>query len=78
MKVIMCEVFSRVCGFLRPVDVYDPNTGFRTGGWNHGKKEEFRQRKPYSTTVSLSSTAPALHDEREMRERLVLEGVIRA
>jgi len=31
-----CEVYSRVCGYFRPV-----------ANWNRGKKEEFRQRKTY-------------------------------
>jgi len=31
------EVYSRVVGYLRPVQ-----------NWNLGKKEEFRQRKAYS------------------------------
>jgi len=30
------EVYSRVCGLFRPVQ-----------NWNRGKKEEFRERKPY-------------------------------
>lgn len=30
------EVYSRVCGFFRPVQQ-----------WNLGKQEEFRQRKEY-------------------------------
>ena len=30
------EVYSRVCGFFRPVQQ-----------WNRGKKEEYRQRTPY-------------------------------
>lgn len=30
------EVYSRVCGFFRPVTQ-----------WNHGKKEEFRERVVY-------------------------------
>lgn len=33
------EVYSRVCGFFRPVQQ-----------WNRGKQEEFRQRKPYKIT----------------------------
>lgn len=32
-----CEVYSRVVGYLRPVQ-----------GWNKGKKEEFSLRKPYN------------------------------
>lgn len=31
-----CEVYSRVVGYLRPVQ-----------GWNKGKKEEFVMRKTY-------------------------------
>jgi len=30
------EVYSRVCGFFRPVQQ-----------WNKGKKEEFKERTPY-------------------------------
>ena len=33
-----CEVYSRVVGYLRPIDM-----------WNKGKKEEFRLRKTYKT-----------------------------
>ena len=29
-----CEVYSRVCGYLRPIS-----------NWNNGKKEEFEMRK---------------------------------
>ena len=29
-----CEVYSRVCGYLRPV-----------GQWNEGKRKEFKERK---------------------------------
>ena len=32
-----CEVYSRVVGYLRPIQ-----------GWNKGKKEEFGMRKPYN------------------------------
>ena len=31
-----CEVYSRVCGYFRPVS-----------NWNKGKKEEFKDRKPF-------------------------------
>ncbi len=34
------EVYSRIVGYLRPV-----------GTWNDGKKQEFRERTPYSETV---------------------------
>ena len=30
----ICEVFSRVCGYFRPVT-----------NWNKGKQEEFKERK---------------------------------
>lgn len=34
VKGTPCEVFSRVCGYLRPVQ-----------NWNYGKREEFSLRK---------------------------------
>jgi len=33
-----CEVYSRVCGYFRPVS-----------NWNKGKKEEFADRKLFNT-----------------------------
>jgi len=33
-----CEVYSRVCGYYRPVD-----------NWNKGKKEEFKDRTEYNS-----------------------------
>lgn len=32
-----CEVYSRVCGYFRPVS-----------NWNKGKREEFNDRKKYA------------------------------
>ncbi|MDO3380421.1 anaerobic ribonucleoside-triphosphate reductase [Geoalkalibacter halelectricus] len=34
------EVYSRVCGFFRPVQ-----------NWNKGKKAEYRDRLPYQVTA---------------------------
>lgn len=34
IRVIECEVYSRVCGYFRPVS-----------GWNIGKKQEFQDRQ---------------------------------
>lgn len=34
------EVWSRVCGFFRPVTQ-----------WNKGKREEYRERTPYKVEV---------------------------
>lgn len=42
MKKIVTEVYSRVCGFFRPID-----------SWNVGKKEEFKDRKVYDAEESL-------------------------
>ena len=36
-----CEVYSRVVGYLRPVQ-----------SWNNGKKEEFKLRKNYTCPCS--------------------------
>jgi len=40
MKKIRCEVYSRVVGYLRPVQ-----------SWNVAKKLEFEDRKTYKGTV---------------------------
>lgn len=37
VKGSVCEVYSRVCGYLRP-----------TQNWNKGKKEEFTMRTFYT------------------------------
>jgi len=38
------EVYSRVCGFFRPVQQ-----------WNKGKKEEYKDRKTYDVTKKESN-----------------------
>ncbi len=43
-----CEVYSRVCGYFRPVS-----------NWNHGKKEEFKDRKTYAVKKSVGMIAVA-------------------
>jgi ribonucleoside-triphosphate reductase len=39
-----CEVFSRVVGYMRPVQL-----------WNRGKKEEFKDRVEFDEKISLGS-----------------------
>lgn len=39
---IPCEVFSRVCGFFRPLS-----------NWNPGKYEEFKERKTYNVNKKI-------------------------
>lgn len=36
-----CEVYSRVCGYLRPV-----------GQWNQGKQQEYKDRKEYKNNIA--------------------------
>jgi len=43
-KKIPCMVYSRVCGFYRPVC-----------GWNKGKTEEFKERKTYKIPKGLNN-----------------------
>jgi len=38
-----CEVYSRVVGYLRPVQ-----------NWNLGKKEEFKERKVFDAKKALA------------------------
>lgn len=40
-KGTSCEVYSRVVGYLRPVQ-----------SWNNGKKEEFKMRKTFNCPCS--------------------------
>lgn len=40
MTKIPAEVFSRISGYFRPVYVNG-----KTGQWNRGKTEEFKERK---------------------------------
>ena len=37
-KRVPCEVYSRVVGYMRPVQQ-----------WNKGKQQEFKDRKPYKS-----------------------------
>jgi len=38
----VCEIFARVCGYMRPV-----------ANWNAGKKEEFKDRKYFKVPSNL-------------------------
>lgn len=42
-----CEVYSRVCGYHRPVRA-----------WNKGKREEFKQRRLFDVECSGSGRPP--------------------
>ncbi len=42
VKGTPCEVYSRVCGYLRP-----------TASWNKGKQEEFALRKTFNCCPNL-------------------------
>lgn len=41
VKRVACEVYSRIVGYLRPVQ-----------DWNEGKKQEFAERKTYAVPES--------------------------
>jgi hypothetical protein len=42
VKRVPCEVYSRIVGYLRPVQA-----------WNEGKQQEFRQRETYDVEQCL-------------------------
>ncbi len=44
-----CEVYSRVVGYLRPVQ-----------NWNLGKQEEFKDRRPFDVGRALSAKVEPL------------------
>ena len=50
------EVYSRVCGYHRPI-----------ANWNKGKKEEFRQRKPFQ--LDTRPAAPQHQDPPTLETR---------
>jgi hypothetical protein len=43
VKRVPCEVYSRIVGYLRPVQ-----------DWNEGKQQEFAERKAYQVPGSLA------------------------
>lgn len=43
---VPCEIYSRVVGYLRPVQ-----------NWNEGKKQEFADRKSFAVTPVLGQAA---------------------
>ena len=45
MKKIPCEVYSRVVGYLRPIQ-----------NWNEGKKQEFKDRQTYRLERSKNAS----------------------
>lgn len=55
MERTKCEVYSRIVGYLRPVQQ-----------WNFGKKEEFKERKVFNEEVSLKSK----HVNKPVQEKL--------
>ncbi|MBR9681573.1 MAG: hypothetical protein GOV00_02105 [Candidatus Altiarchaeota archaeon] len=57
---VRCEVFSRVVGYIRPVNQ-----------WNDGKQEEFRQRRTFEkTTNGIGMTDENL----EVQSKVVADG----
>lgn len=44
---IPCEVYSRIVGYLRPVQ-----------NWNQGKRQEFRERRPFHSPAAGEAEGP--------------------
>jgi anaerobic ribonucleoside-triphosphate reductase len=42
---VPCEVYSRIVGYLRPVQA-----------WNHGKRQEFSERKTFDVSKDTGSS----------------------
>ncbi len=56
VKKVPCEVYSRIVGYLRPVQ-----------NWNRGKQQEFHDRKAYRSLLGTADTEVAgkvLHSDR--------------
>jgi anaerobic ribonucleoside-triphosphate reductase len=54
-----CEVFSRVVGYLRPVQ-----------NWNNGKREEFKERVPFSVCKSIESKHGTLGKPKTLAQQI--------
>ena len=48
VKRVACEVYSRIVGYLRPVQ-----------DWNKGKQQEFAERKTYTVPPAVSPPDPS-------------------
>jgi hypothetical protein len=48
-KKVPCEVYSRIVGYLRPVQ-----------NWNEGKQQEFAERKTYDVNSTAAQEEAAL------------------
>jgi len=48
LKQVACEVYSRIVGYLRPVQ-----------DWNKGKQQEFAERKTYAVPPSPTPADPS-------------------
>ena len=48
-----CEVYSRVCGYFRPV-----------ANWNKGKQEEFKERRPFDVPGKTAIDKPGKDAEK--------------
>lgn len=51
VKRVACEVYSRIVGYLRPVQ-----------DWNKGKQQEFAERKTYAVAGTAESNNPPESD----------------
>ena len=47
-KEVPCEVYSRIVGYLRPVQ-----------NWNKGKQQEYAERRAYRAEVPLTEASQA-------------------
>ena len=49
VKKVMCEVYSRIVGYFRPVE-----------NWNEGKKQEFSERVMFEVGRSNMTNKPMM------------------
>jgi|GEM_PF-1904120 len=61
-----CEVYSRVCGYLRPVNT-----------WNEGKQEEWKDRKVFSKDSKEVKEMKKEHGQKDGSKKGKLAGGLR-
>ncbi len=60
---IPCEVYSRIVGYLRPIDT-----------WNDGKRQEYEERVPFNPPKN--EVEQALNERTELAEALAFHGAM--
>jgi ribonucleoside-triphosphate reductase len=63
---LKCEVYSRVVGYFRPLS-----------NWNHGKKEEFKDRKTFNHFTRGNINGTNINDPKSFKASVYLNNKLK-